>query len=76
MAKTIQENAGDSRTLFKVVNNAVKGKQETPLPEHTDDGDLVNDFNHIFTKKLQLFEANLTKITKHYTKESHSQGHP
>ena len=64
MAKIIQENAGDSRTLFKVVNNAVKGKQETPLPEHTDDGDLANDFNHFFTKKVATIRSKFDKNHK------------
>ena len=47
----IDQCAGDSRKLFRVVNSLCREPLETALPEHTDPTKLANEFGTFFLKK-------------------------
>ena len=49
----IDQCAGDSRKLFRVVNSLYRELLETALPEHTDSTKLANKFGTFFFKKLK-----------------------
>ena len=46
----IDQCAGDSRKLFRVVNSLCREPLETALPEHTDPTKLENEFGTFFLK--------------------------
>ena len=48
----IDQCAGDSRKLFRVVNSLCREPLETALPEHTDPTKLANEFGTFFLKKI------------------------
>ena len=47
----IDQCAGDSRKLLRVVNSLCREPLETALPEHTDPTKLANEFGTFFLKK-------------------------
>ena len=48
----INSNSGDSKKLWKELNNILHRKSETVLPESTDDLSLANRFSSFFTDKI------------------------
>ena len=49
----IDQGAGDSRKLFRVVNSLSREPLESALPEHDDPTKLANEFGTFFLKKLK-----------------------
>jgi len=49
----IDQCAGDSRKLFRVVNSLSREPPVTALPEHDDPTKLANEFDTFFVKKLK-----------------------
>ena len=58
----IDQCAGDSRKLFRVVNSLCREPLETALPEHTDPTKLANEFGTFFLKKIEIIKENLDKF--------------
>ena len=52
----IDQCAGDSRKLFRVVNSLCREPLETALPEHTDPTKLGNEFGTFFLKTLEIIK--------------------
>ena len=57
----IDQCAGDSRKLFRVVNSLCGEPLETAPPEHTDPTKLANEFG-TFLKKIEIINENLDKF--------------
>ena len=51
-ADLIQQNAKNTKELYKICNKMLGRKQETPLPEHSNATSLANDFKYYFTDKI------------------------
>ena len=58
----IDQCAGDSRKLFRVVNSLSREPLETALPEHDDPTKLANEFGTFFLKKIEIIKENLDKF--------------
>ena len=58
----IDQCAGDSRKLFRVVNCLSKEPIVTSLPEHDDLTKLANEFGTFFVKKIEVIKENLDKF--------------
>ena len=58
----IDQCAGDSRKLFRVVNSFCGEPLETAPPEHTDPTKLANEFGTFFLKKIKIRSENLDKF--------------
>ena len=58
----IDQCAGDSRKLLRVVNSLCREPLETALPEHTDPTKLANEFGTFFLKKIEIIKENLDKF--------------
>ena len=58
----IDQCAGDSRNLFRVVNSLCREPLETALPEHIDPTKLANEFGTFFLKKIEIIKENLDKF--------------
>ena len=58
----IDQGAGDSRKLFRVVNSLSREPLETALPEHDDPTKLANEFGTFFLKKIEIIKENLDKF--------------
>ena len=55
----IDQCAGDSRKLFRVVNSLSREPLMTALPEHDDSTKLANEFGTSFGKKIEIIKENL-----------------
>lgn len=55
----IDQCAGDSRKLFRVINSLSKVPQEMFLPDHDDPIKLANEFGAFFVRKIDLIKDNL-----------------
>ena len=58
----IDQCAGDSRKLFRVVNSLSREPLETALPEYDDPTKLANEFGTFFLKKIEIIKQNLDKF--------------
>ena len=58
----IDQCAGDSLKLFRVVNSLFRELLETALPEHDDPIKLGNEFGTFFLKKIEIIKENLDKF--------------
>ena len=58
----IDQCAGDSRKLLRVVNSLCREPLETALPEHTNPTKLANEFGTFFLKKIEIIMENLDKF--------------
>ena len=58
----IDQCAGDSRKLFRLVNSLCREPLETALPEHTDPTKLANKFGTFTLKKIEIIKENLDKF--------------
>ena len=76
MTKIINENKGDSRTLFKIVKQSIHGTIENPFPKGKSDKVLAEDFSKYFAEKIEKIRADLDENTNdmHYQEEHIFQG--
>jgi hypothetical protein len=51
-SELVKQNAGDPKSLFKVINSALHRKEDTPLPSDVPDQILANDFSEYFDCKI------------------------
>ena len=58
----IDQCAGDSRILFRVVNSLSREPLEMALSEHDDPTKLANEFGTFFLKKIEIIKENLDKF--------------
>ena len=58
----IDQCAGDSCKLFRVVNSLSKEPLEMALPEHDDPTKLANEYGTFFLKKIVIIKENLDKF--------------
>ena len=58
----IDQCAGDSRKLFRVVNSLFQKPLVTALPEHDDPTKLANEFGTFFVKIIEIIKENLDKF--------------
>ena len=58
----IDQCAGDSRKLFRLVNSLCREPLETTRPKHTDPTKLANEFGTFFLKKIEIITENLDKF--------------
>ena len=58
----IDQGAGDSCKLFRVVNSLSREPLEMALPEHDDPTKLVNEFGTFFLKKIEIIKENVDKF--------------
>ena len=58
----IDQCAGDSRKLFRVVNSLSREPLETALPEHDDLTNLANEIGTFFLQKIEIIQENLDKF--------------
>ena len=58
----IDQCAGDSRKLFRVVNSLSREPLQMALPEHNDPTKLANEFGTFFLKKVETIMENLDKF--------------
>ena len=49
----INENSGDQKQLWKIANNLLFRKKESPLPTHCDSKELADDFAEFFSDKIR-----------------------
>ena len=50
----------DSRSMFKILNASLNRKQDLPLPHHTDEMELANEFNLLFDEKINKIRSKLS----------------
>ena len=63
----ISENASNPKNLFKCLNMALHRKQVSPLPPHSSDLALANEFSEFFSGKIQVIRDNLEKLSPEKT---------
>jgi hypothetical protein len=61
----INDNSGDSKKLWKELNNILHRKSETVLPEGKDDKSLANLFSSFFTDKITQIHNSFTNQSVH-----------
>ena len=59
----IDECAGDSKKLFRIVNSLSKERQDMELPQHEEPFILANEFGDFFYKKIELVKSEIDNIS-------------
>ncbi len=49
----VNMNANNPKSLFRIINRLLHRKEETPMPPHTSESDLANEFSTFFTQKIR-----------------------
>ena len=62
MSNLVLENAGNPKSLFKLIGSFLNTPMKNPLPEHTSDQQLAEDFKTYFTNKTLHTHNNLNDI--------------
>jgi hypothetical protein len=52
------EACTDQKELFRTINNVMKRKTDSPLPDHDSSKQLANDFGHFFLDKINKIQQN------------------
>ncbi|CAC5424857.1 unnamed protein product [Mytilus coruscus] len=60
----VEEAEHDQKQLFRLSKRIMGEKQETILPSHKDEKDLVNKFCQFFMNKIETIRANISAYTK------------
>ena len=55
----IRNTKGDSKSMFKILNASLNRKQTPPLPHHSNDKQLANEFNTYFQEKICKIRSKL-----------------
>ena len=76
LSKKIDDCNGDIKKLFRVVDNALNRKQETPYPECTSDETLANKFSNFFNEKIETIRNKLDEHSVSFTEEVTFKGTP
>ena len=59
-SKKVKDCRGDVKGLYKMVNTLMGTSSDNPLPNHTSDKDLAEEFADFFIDKIQKIRDNLT----------------
>ena len=59
-SKKVEDCKGDVKGLYRMVNTLMGTSSENPLPNHTSDKDLAEEFANFFMGKIQKIRDNLT----------------
>ena len=59
-SKKVEDCKGDVKGLYRMVNTLTGTSSENPLPNHTSDKDLAEEFADFFMDKIQKIRDNLT----------------
>ena len=59
LKEKIKRSQGDSKSMFKILNASLNRKQELPLPHHTSEKQLSDDFNTFFIDKISKIRSEL-----------------
>ena len=62
MSNLVLENAGNPKSLFKLIGSFLNKPMKNPLPEHTSDQQLAEEFKTYFTDKTLHIHNNLNGI--------------
>ena len=55
----IQQTKGNSKAMFKVLNASLNRKPELPLPPHSNEVHLADEFNQFFDQKIKMIRSKL-----------------
>ena len=73
-SKQVKDYRGDMKGLYKIVNTLMGTSSNNPLPNHTSNKDLAEEFADFFMDKIQKIRDNLTENpTYEPTKKSTSR---
>ena len=61
----VKDCRGDTKGLYKMVNTLMGTSSNNPLPDHTNDKDLAEEFADFFMDKIQKIRDNLTENQKY-----------
>ena len=59
----IEENKGDSKRLFQVINSLTGKQKPAALPSHDDESVLANKFGEFLLQKIELIQKNIPQVT-------------
>ena len=62
MSNLVLENASNPKSLYKLIGSFLNTPMKNPLPEHTSDQQLAEDFKTYFTNKTLHIHNNLNDI--------------
>ena len=57
----VRDCRGDTKGLYRLVNTLMDTSSSNPLPNHTNDKDLAEEFADFFMDKIQKIRGNLTE---------------
>ena len=60
-SEQVKDCRGDSKGLYKMVNTLMATSSNNPLPNHTNNKDLAEEFADFFMDKIQKIRDNLTE---------------
>ena len=70
-SKLISNNSGNQRALYKIVNSLLtQDSSFHPLPHHTNQTDLANQFNHFFVEKISNLRSSILQSSFPVTQSS------
>ncbi len=55
-SELVRKYAKNPRALFKIINRMLHRNEATPLPPHSSDYDLANEFSNFFKEKIQCIQ--------------------
>ncbi len=58
-SKLIEEKKENPRSLFKIINDTLHTKENTPLPPHESENELADKFNNYFSDKIENIRTDL-----------------
>ena len=61
LSKQINDNKGNSKALFKIVNSELNRRPATPFPPNKSNETLVSDFSNFFEDKIDKIRKNLDR---------------
>jgi hypothetical protein len=72
----IRKNANNPKALFKIINRALHRKEATPMPQHTSEVDLANEFSNFFKDKIHSIRDYLDNPQENSGSESSWKDQP
>jgi len=77
LAKKINDNRDNAKNMFRAINSALNRKQLPPLPPHSNDEILADEFNEFFEDKIAQIRERLDSANTSPPAEAHEfQGEP
>ena len=76
LSKKINENIHDSKKMFKIIDETLHRKLNTPFPECNSDFELTNTFNNYFNEKIVNIRKKLDENSTGFIEEHSFKGKP